>query len=162
MKHNKNFFSLKEINQNRQEARQQKEEANNKRIEELKQKVEKLENDTKGYVEDSIDQKHSQPFVKKGLKRVAKDLKFFKENSQCPTCHQNIHEVLRDAKTDVLVQGKALAEEIKVFDEAVKEYQVIIERQEGMNQMIRELLASETEREIVQFEFQNLAFKRLQ
>jgi|TARA_B100000085_G_scaffold239999_1_gene230178 DNA repair exonuclease SbcCD ATPase subunit len=165
--------SLTEINESRQEARQQKVEANNKRIEELKKKVEKLENDTKGYVEDSIDledwhkclskalQQKSE--FKSNLKRVAKDLKFFKENSQCPTCHQNIHEVLRDAKTEVLMQtGKALAEEIKIFDEAVKEYQVIIERQEGMNQMIRELRkqASETEREIVQFEFQNLEIQK--
>ena len=165
--------SLTEVNESRQEEKKQKVAANLERIEELKEKVEKLERDTKGYEEDSIalDEWHKQmsfALQQKSefsghLKKVSKDLKFFKENSQCPTCHQNIHENLRHAKTQVLIQsGQALAKEIKIFDEAIKEYQEIIERQEGMNQMVREFRkeCSDTEREIVRIEFDNLEIQK--
>ena len=165
--------SLNEINANRQEEKQKKVDANNKQIEDLQEKLKTLQNNTDGYVDGSIDleewhkcmasalQQKSE--FTSNLKRVAKDLKFFKENSQCPTCHQQIHPHLREAKTELLVQtGKALSKEIQTFDEAVAEYKEVIERQQGLDQMIREFRKemTEVEREIVRFEFQNLEIQK--
>ena len=165
--------SLTEINESRQEEKQNKVNLNNETIEKLKLKVKKLESSTKDYVDSSInlDDWHQQlssamkekSHFTNNLKEISKNLKFFKENSQCPTCHQHIDERLSAAKTEMLISsGRELTQYIKHLDESTKEYVDVIKNQEGMDQMVRELRkeTSETEREIVRIEFVNLEIQK--
>jgi len=165
--------SLTEINESRQEEKQQKVNANLEQINELQLKIKELENTTNQYTNNSLDLdewhqqlaaalQHKSEFTT-NLKAVSKDLKFFKENHQCPTCHQQIGEQLRDAKTKILITtGTALSQEIKTLDASLIEYKEIIENQEKLNQTIRELRkeTTESEREIVRFEFENLSIQK--
>ena len=165
--------SLTEINESRQEEKQNKVNLNNETIEKLKLKVKKLESSTKDYVDSSInlDDWHQQlssamkekSHFTNNLKEISKNLKFFKENSQCPTCHQHIDERLSAAKTEMLISsGRELTQYIKHLDESTKEHVDVIKNQEGMDQMVRELRkeTSETEREIVRIEFVNLEIQK--
>ena len=89
---------------------------------------------------------------KSQLKLVAKDLKFYKDHDDCPTCGQSIESAFKHAVVGAKTgAGKKLATEIEEFTKDIDEAVSIINQMEEVSAKLYETRsdASALEREIV-------------
>lgn len=107
--------------------------------------------------------KQNQAVKKSDLKRLAGDLKFFQDHSDCPTCGQSIEESFKEDQISTLTKaGKVYSKEIKDFQDHIDALTAqLIELDEKSSQAHE--LRSEInilEREIVRLEFDNLEIQK--
>ena len=107
--------------------------------------------------------KQNQAVKKSDLKRLAGDLKFFQDHSDCPTCGQSIEESFKEDQIGTLTKaGKVYSKEIKDFQDHIDALTAqLIELDEKSSQAHE--LRSEInilEREIVRLEFDNLEIQK--
>jgi DNA repair exonuclease SbcCD ATPase subunit len=117
-------------------------------------------NDLKGSISTF---KQNQAVKKSDLKRLAGDLKFFQDHSDCPTCGQSIEESFKQEQIGTLTKaGKVYSKEIKDFQDHIDALTAqLIELDEKSSQAHE--LRSEInilEREIVRLEFDNLEIQK--
>ena len=107
--------------------------------------------------------KQNQAVKKSDLKRLAGDLKFFQDHSDCPTCGQSIEESFKQDQIGTLTKaGKVYSKEIKDFQDHIDALTAqLIELDEKSSQAHE--MRSEInilEREIVRLEFENLEIQK--
>jgi DNA repair exonuclease SbcCD ATPase subunit len=107
--------------------------------------------------------KQNQAVKKSDLKRLAGDLKFFQDHSDCPTCGQSIEESFKQDQIGTLTKaGKVYSKEIKEYQDHIDNLTAqLIELDEKSSQAHE--LRSEInilEREIVRLEFDNLEIQK--
>ena len=161
--------SLQEVNENRQEEKRKRHQRNVERIVEVTKEHQKKKDDIVVLAEQQGDIKTQKTFVQKlrqgqadkksQLKLVAKDLKFYKDHDDCPTCGQSIESAFKNAVVGAKTgAGKKLATEIEEFTKDIDEAVSIINQMEEVSAKLYETRsdASALEREIVRLEMDNL------
>jgi DNA repair exonuclease SbcCD ATPase subunit len=117
-------------------------------------------NDIKGSISTF---KQNQAVKKSELKRLAGDLKFFQDHSDCPTCGQSIEESFKETQINTLkVSGKLYSKEIGDFQSHIDQLsqQIILldEKSSKAHELRSEI--NILEREIVRLEFENLELQK--
>lgn len=96
---------------------------------------------------------------KSQLKLIAKDLKFFREHDECPTCSQQIETTFKDAMIGSNTQrGKTIAKEIEAFNTDIEQASEIVSMIADQSMKLKELTSdlSTIDRDYVRLEFENL------
>ena len=96
---------------------------------------------------------------KSELKLIAKELKFFKDHDECPTCSQQIEPAFKNAMIGANTgKGKTLAEEIVQFNSDIEEASSIASAISEQSMKLKELRSdlSTIDRDYVRLEFENL------
>lgn len=96
---------------------------------------------------------------KSELKLIAKDLKFFKDYDECPTCQQEIESNFKFAMVGAkTTQGKTIAQEIVHFNNDIQQASGIVSAISEQSMKLKELTSelSAIDRDYVRLEFENL------
>ena len=96
---------------------------------------------------------------KSELKLIAKELKFFKDHDECPTCSQQIEPAFKNAMIGANTgKGKTLAEEIVQFNSDIEQASLIVSAISEQSMKLKELTSdlSAIDRDYVRLEFENL------
>jgi DNA repair exonuclease SbcCD ATPase subunit len=160
---------LKEVNQNRQEEKQKKYDENLILMQDTSTQKCNVENAIKN-VESSMGDYESaaktlstlrqgQADKKSELKLIAKELKFFKDHDECPTCSQQIEKEFKTAVIGANTsKGKVVAEEIVQFNTDIEQASAIVFAISEQSMKLKELTTNLTsiDRDYVRLEFENL------
>ena len=161
--------SLQEVNDNRQEEKKKKYQENLALMEDVKKQKSDVENAIKN-VESSMGDYESaaktlstlrqgQADKKSELKLIAKELKFFKDHDECPTCSQQIEKEFKTAVIGANTsKGKVVAEEIVQFNTDIEQASAIVSAISEQSMKLKELTSDLTtiDRDYVRLEFENL------
>ena len=161
--------SLQEVNDNRQEEKQKKYDENLALMQDISTQKSNVENAIKN-IESSIGDysaatktltalRQGQADKKSQLKLIAKDLKFFREHDECPTCSQQIETAFKDAMMGSNTQrGKTIAKEIEAFNTDIEQASEIVSMIADQSMKLKELTSdlSTIDRDYVRLEFENL------
>ena len=107
--------------------------------------------------------KQNQAVKKSDLKRLAGDLKFFQDHSDCPTCGQSIEESFKQDQIGTLTKaGKVYSKEIKDFQDNIDALTAQLVEMDEKSSQAHELRSEINilEREIVRLEFDNLEIQK--
>ncbi len=163
------LLQLKQINENRQEEKQQKYDGNiillqntqesksnlQKNIDEVSRQIGDYESAAKTL----STLRQGQSDKKSELKLISRELKFYKENDECPTCQQDIEKNFKFAMVGAKTsRGKVIAEEIVQFNTDIVEATKIVSEISEQSMKLKELTStlSGVERDYVRLEFENL------
>ena len=160
---------LQEVNQNRQEEKQKKYDENLILMQDVSTQKSNVENAIKN-VESSMGDYESaaktlstlrqgQADKKSELKLIAKELKFFKDHDECPTCSQQIEKEFKTAVIGANTsKGKVVAEEIVQFNTDIEQASAIVSAISEQSMKLKELTTDLTtiDRDYVRLEFENL------
>ena len=165
--------SLQKVNNTRQQEKKDKCVKNNDKIAEYeKEKNEKEEYvkelelevfDTKPYHDMLADLRQKKSDVNSDLKAVTKELKFFKEHDDCPTCHQHIDPRLKSAKVDLLTQtGQELSKAMSMHKDQLEESIAVIEKMDERSLELREAHSdlNMIEKDIIRLQRANLEIQK--
>tara|TARA_S200002703_G_scaffold3562_1_gene5098 strand:- start:8263 stop:9984 length:1722 start_codon:yes stop_codon:yes gene_type:complete len=161
--------SLQEVNDNRQEEKKKKYQENLALMEDVKKQKSNVENAIKN-VESSMGDYESaaktlstlrqgQADKKSELKLISKELKFFKDHDECPTCSQQIEKEFKTAVIGANTsKGKVVAEEIVQFNTDIEQASAIVSAISEQSMKLKELRSDLTtiDRDYVRLEFENL------
>jgi len=160
---------LREVNQNRQEEKQKKYDDNLATMQDVYKQKSNLANEITNIVSSIGDYesaaktlstlRQGQSDKKSELKLIAKELKFYQEHDECPTCQQFIDKDFKFAMVgNKTGKGKTLAEEIVQFNSDIKEATSIVSAISEQSMKLKELNSdlSAIERDYVRLEFENL------
>jgi len=146
-KYNENVSLLKKIQENK------------KKLQSKIKEVEKKIGDYDSAAKTLSSLRQGQADKKSELKIIAKELKFFKENDDCPTCGQSIETAFKNAVIgNNTGKGKIIAEEIIQFNNDIKEASLIVSEISEQSMNMKELSSdlSALDRDYVRLEFENL------
>ena len=96
---------------------------------------------------------------KSELKLISKELKFYKEHDECPTCQQHIDKDFKFAMVGNRTgRGKVVAEEIVQFNADIDQASAIVSAISEQSMKLKELRSdlSTIDRDYVRLEFENL------
>lgn len=161
--------SLQEVNDNRQEEKKKKYQENLALMEDVKKQKSNVENAIKN-VENTIGDydaaaktlstlRQGQADKKSELKLISKELKFFKDHDECPTCSQQIEKEFKTAVIGANTsKGKVVAEEIVQFNTDIEQASAIVSAISEQSMKLKELRSDLTtiDRDYVRLEFENL------
>lgn len=161
--------SLQEVNDNRQEEKKKKYQENLALMEDVKRQKSNVENAIKN-VENTIGDydaaaktlstlRQGQADKKSELKLISKELKFFKDHDECPTCSQQIEKEFKTAVIGANTsKGKVIAEEIVQFNIDIEQASAIVSAISEQSMKLKELRSDLTtiDRDYVRLEFENL------
>ena len=161
--------SLQEVNDNRQEEKKKKYQENLALMEDVKTQKSNVENAIKN-VENTIGDydaaaktlstlRQGQADKKSELKLISKELKFFKDHDECPTCSQQIEKEFKTAVIGANTsKGKVIAEEIVQFNIDIEQASSIVSAISEQSMKLKELRSDLTtiDRDYVRLEFENL------
>ena len=161
--------SLKEVNQNRQEEKQKKYDENlslmqdvttqKSNVEKAIQNIESSMGDYESAVKTLSLFRQGQADKKSELKLISKELKFYKEHDECPTCQQHIDKDFKFAMIgNKTGRGKVIAEEIVQFNADIEQASTIVSAISEESMKLKELRSdlSAIDRDYVRLEFENL------
>ena len=163
------LLQLKEVNQNRQEEKQKKYDDNLAAMQDITTQKSNVENAIKN-VESSMGDydaaaktlttlRQGQADKKSELKLISKELKFFKDHDDCPTCSQQIEPAFKNAMIGASTsKGKVVAEEIVQFNSDIEQASQIVSAISEQSMKLKELTSdlSAIDRDYVRLEFENL------
>ena len=101
--------------------------------------------------------------INSDLKRVTKEIKFFKKHNDCPTCHQSIDKDFKENKISSLTDsGVGLTKAYKIEKEAIEELVFSIEQADKLSMKDHELRSdiASFDRELVRLESDNLQIEK--
>lgn len=163
------LLQLREVNENRQDEKKKKHAENIILMQKVTTQKTNVENAIKN-VESSMGDydsaiktlsslRQGQADKKSELKLIAKELKFFKDHDECPTCSQQIEPAFKNAMIGGNTgKGKTIAEEIVQFNSDIEEASAIASAISEQSMKLKELTSelSAVDRDYVRLEFENL------